>query len=206
MYLKEKKNTFITKHQGEINHSTWCPCEITPPLIWIHGEILTSVIVMPVSNVSATPWCSSAVPPKQKYPMSIFMEVNGCRLSDGQLWFDPAPSSSGNICNQQIRDDIQRQGRFTFCTDYGCLISKGQPHDTATVTGNYIHNCIWQLCYAVGGDFKALRELGTAQSWSSSELSHSTWWTFKNGGRIPGNWKRWGAETHLASRKQFFFC
>lgn len=61
---------------------------ISSPSILIQVEFLTIVIVMSVSNVSATPWCSSVVQPKQKYPMSIFLwmwKAAGCQKASCDL-------------------------------------------------------------------------------------------------------------------------
>lgn len=58
------------------------------PSILIHVEFLTIVIVMSVSNVSTTPWCSSVIQPKQKYPMSIFVwmwKAAGCQMASCDL-------------------------------------------------------------------------------------------------------------------------
>lgn len=126
----------------------------------------------------------------------FFMDVKGRRLSDGQLWFDPAPVSSGNICNQQIRDDVHAREDLPLARITAALSAKvnllTQKRSLTTVV------------LRSQSDLKARRELGSvcscwsneAQGWSSSEPSHSTWWTFKNGGKFPE------AETHLASRKK----
>lgn len=155
---------------------------------------------MSVSNVSAAPWCSSVVQPKQKYPMSIFY---GCGWLQAVRWPAVIWSSSIQFWEHLQSADWRRRpckGRFTFCMDNRCLISEGQPRDAKTVTDNY---------HVMRSERFQLGSLRTwwsneAQSWSSSEPSHSTCerWTFKNGGKFWETGCDGGDETHLASREK----